>query len=69
MEEVQEKITEVKTYNGWKREWDVKERYENFIHIIKGKLRETTLKKKNLGNGGQGKIGTTRVFMVEQRMQ
>jgi hypothetical protein len=38
MEEVKENITEVKTHNGWNRERDVKERYENFIQIIKGKL-------------------------------
>jgi hypothetical protein len=39
-------------------ERDVKERYENFIHIIKGKLEEPTTKRKNennLGNGRQGK--------------
>jgi hypothetical protein len=46
MEKVKEKITEVKTHNRWNRERDVKERYENFIHIIKGKLEETTLKEK-----------------------
>jgi hypothetical protein len=35
---------------------DVKEKYENFIQIIKGKLEETTPKrrnKNNLGNRGQ----------------
>jgi hypothetical protein len=56
MEKVKEKITEVKTPNGWNRERDVKERYENFIQIIKGKLEETTPKRKNknnLGNGGK----------------
>jgi hypothetical protein len=53
---VKEKITEVKTHNGWKRERDVKERHKNFIQIIKGKLVETTHKRKtqnNLGNGGE----------------
>jgi hypothetical protein len=62
------KKLKVKTHNGWNRERDVKERYENSIQIIKGKLEETTLKK-NLGNGGQGKIRTTRVCMVEPRMR
>jgi hypothetical protein len=55
---IKEKITEVKTNNGWNREMDVKERYENYIQIIKGKLEDTTPKrknKKNLGNGGKGK--------------
>jgi hypothetical protein len=35
MDKVTEKITQVKTHNGWNRERDVKERYENFIQIIK----------------------------------
>jgi hypothetical protein len=38
MEEVKEKITEVKIHNGWNREKDVKGRYEIFIQIIKEKL-------------------------------
>jgi putative sterol carrier protein len=42
MENVKEKITEVKTHNGWNRDVGINERYENFIHIIKGKLEETT---------------------------
>jgi hypothetical protein len=46
MGKVKEKITEVKKHNGWNRERDVKERYEYFIQIIKGKLRETTAKRK-----------------------
>jgi hypothetical protein len=53
---VKEKITEVKRDNGWNRERDVKEMYENMIQIIKGKLEETTPKRKNknnFGNGGQ----------------
>jgi hypothetical protein len=56
---VKEKIAEVKTHDGWNRERDVKERYDNVIKIIKGKLAETTPKRNrnNLGNGGQGKIG------------
>jgi hypothetical protein len=29
MEKVKEKITEVKTHNGWNRERDVEERHEN----------------------------------------
>jgi hypothetical protein len=44
---VKEKITEVKMDNGWNREGDVKERYENFIQLIKGKVEETTPKRKN----------------------
>jgi hypothetical protein len=45
-------------HNGWNRERNVEERYENFIQMIKGKLEATTPKRKNnLGNGGQGKIG------------
>jgi hypothetical protein len=36
----------VKTHNGWNRERDVKEMYENFIQIVKGKLEETTPKRK-----------------------
>jgi hypothetical protein len=46
MEKVKENITEVKMKNRWNREKDVKERYENFIQIIKGKLEETTPKMK-----------------------
>jgi hypothetical protein len=46
MEKVKEKITEVKTHNGWNRERDVKKRYENFMQVIKGKLEETTPKRK-----------------------
>jgi hypothetical protein len=60
MEKVKEKITEVKTHNGWNRERYVKERYENFIQIIGAKLEETTPKRKNknnLGNGEQRKRG------------
>jgi hypothetical protein len=30
-----EEITELKTHNGWNRERDVKERYDNFIQIIR----------------------------------
>jgi hypothetical protein len=63
VEKVKEKITEVKTHNEWNREMDVKERYENYIQIIKGKLEYTTPKrkyKKNLGNGGKGKIRNER---------
>jgi hypothetical protein len=37
MEKVKENITEVKPHNRRNRERHVKERYENFIHIIKGK--------------------------------
>jgi hypothetical protein len=56
MGKVKEIITEVQTHNGWNGEMDVKESYENIIHIFKGKLEETAPKKKNnLGNGGQGK--------------
>jgi hypothetical protein len=54
-------ITEVETHNEWNREKDVEERYENCTQIIKGKLEETTLKRKienNLENGGQGKTGS-----------
>jgi hypothetical protein len=39
----------------------VKERYKNFIQIIKEKLEETTPKgenRNNPGNGGQGTIGS-----------
>jgi hypothetical protein len=60
MEKVKEKFADVKTHVGWNRVRDVKERYDNFIQIIKGKLAETTPIRKNqhnLGNGGQGKIG------------
>jgi hypothetical protein len=59
VEKVKEKIMEVKIHNGWNRERDVKEKYENIIKIIKGKLEETTPTRKNknnLGNGGQGNI-------------
>jgi hypothetical protein len=59
MEKAKEKITEVKTHNGWNRERDVKERYENFMQTSKGKLEGTTPKrrnKNNLGNGGKEKI-------------
>jgi hypothetical protein len=48
VEKVKEKITEVKTHHGWNRanrERDIKERYEKFIQIIKGKLEETTPKR------------------------
>jgi hypothetical protein len=48
-----------KSHNGWNRERDVKEKHNNFIQIIKGKLEETTPKRNNrnnIGNGGQGKI-------------
>jgi hypothetical protein len=41
-EKVKEKITKVKRDNGWNKERDVKERYDNFTQIIKGKLEETT---------------------------
>jgi hypothetical protein len=61
MEKVKEEIAELKTHNRWNRERDVKERYDNFIQTIKGKLEETTPKrndKNNFGNGGQGKIGS-----------
>jgi hypothetical protein len=61
MEKVKEKITEVKTHNGRNRERDVRERYENFIQIIKGKLKGTNPKRKNkndLGHGGQRKISS-----------
>jgi hypothetical protein len=37
MEKVKEKLTEVKTHSAWNRDRDVKERYENFIQIIKRK--------------------------------
>jgi hypothetical protein len=47
MEDVKEKITEVKTHNGWKRERDMKEMYKNCIQMFKGKLEETTAKRKN----------------------
>jgi hypothetical protein len=56
---LKKKITEVKRDNGWNRERDVKERYENFIQVIKEKLGETTPKRKtenHFGNGGQGNI-------------
>jgi hypothetical protein len=43
---VEEKITDGKTHNGCNRDRDVKERYENFMQIIKGKLEETNPKKK-----------------------
>jgi hypothetical protein len=62
METIKGKIAEFQTYNGRNRERDLKERYENFIQIIKGKVEETTPKRKNknyLGNGGQGNIGNT----------
>jgi hypothetical protein len=39
---------------------DIKERHDNYIQVIKGKLEETTSKgndKNNIGNGGQGIIG------------
>jgi uncharacterized protein (DUF608 family) len=48
---VKEKNTEVKRHNGWNRERDVKESYENFIHNIKGKVEDTTSKKER-ENGG-----------------
>jgi hypothetical protein len=61
MEKVKNRITEVKTRNGWNRERDVKEGKDNFIQIIKGKLEQTAPKRKkkpnNLGNGGKGIIG------------
>jgi hypothetical protein len=47
MEKVKDKIMEVKTHNGWNRERGVEERYENFIQIIKGKLEETTPRRKD----------------------
>jgi hypothetical protein len=71
-EKVKEKITEVKRDNGWNRERDVKERYENFIQIIKRKLGETTPKRKKqkqLRKWWTRKHKTTRVRMVEQRMR
>jgi hypothetical protein len=43
------------------KERDVKETDENFIQIIEGKLESGTSKrknKKNLENGGQGRIGS-----------
>jgi hypothetical protein len=46
MERGKEKITEVEMHNGRNRERNIKEWYENFIQIIKGKLEETTPKKK-----------------------
>jgi hypothetical protein len=46
MGEVKEKIMEVKRRNRWNRERDVKERYVNFTQIIKGKLEQTTPRKK-----------------------
>jgi hypothetical protein len=39
--------------NGWNRESDVKERYENFIQIIKDELEETTPKRKHSNNNNQ----------------
>ncbi|PNF30200.1 hypothetical protein B7P43_G08428 [Cryptotermes secundus] len=56
----QEKIREVKTHDGWNRERDVKERYDHLIQIIKGKVADTTPKRKsqnNFGNGGHGTTG------------
>jgi hypothetical protein len=51
----------VKTRNIWNRERDVKERYENFVQIIKGKLEETTPGRKDKNKTSQmddmGKIG------------
>jgi hypothetical protein len=44
IEQVKEKITEVKTHNGWNRERGVKESYDKLIQILKGKLEETTPK-------------------------
>jgi hypothetical protein len=35
VENVKEKIMEVKTHNRWNRERNIKGRYENFIQIIK----------------------------------
>jgi uncharacterized protein YktA (UPF0223 family) len=59
MGKVKEKITEVRTHNGWNEDRDVKEKYENFIQIIKAKLEETTTERKhknNSGNEGKRKI-------------
>jgi hypothetical protein len=59
VEKVKEKISEIKSHNDWNRESYIKERYQNFIQVIKGKVEETTPKRKNkynLGNGGKGKI-------------
>jgi hypothetical protein len=56
MEEVKKKIMEVKMHNKWDSERDVKEMSDNFNQIIKRKLEETTPKrnnKNNVGNGGQ----------------
>lgn len=60
MDKVIEKIREVKTHDGWNRERDVKERYDHLIQIIKGKVADTTPKRKsqnNFGNGGHGTTG------------
>lgn len=57
MGRVKESILEVKTRNRWNRERDVKEKYDNFMKIIKGKLEENSPKRKNknsIRNGGQG---------------
>jgi hypothetical protein len=59
MEKVEEKITEVKTHNGWKREKDVKERYENFIHIIKGKIEVEEKEKYEIKKKNQSVYGGT----------
>jgi hypothetical protein len=56
MEKVKEEITELKTHNGWDRERDIKERYDDFIQIIKGKFEETTPKRNDKNN--LGKIGS-----------
>jgi hypothetical protein len=47
MEKLRKKIREVKMHIGWNREGDVKERYESFNQISKGKLGETTPIRKN----------------------
>jgi hypothetical protein len=42
--------TELKTHNGWNWYRDVKEMYENCIHIIKERLGKTTPKRTKTNN-------------------